>query len=511
MRVRKLDSHVEKQIVTGMIVSSDFLSEFEYLYRPDLFQIPFAKIVAEWCWSYFESYREAPFKTIESIYREKSDKLDESISEAIETFLSTLSTEYQRKEFNTKYVLQQSEKYLQKRNLVQLQEEVKLLVADEDITGAELAVNQFTQIALPSSVGIDLFNDPDSVSNLFKAKDQNELFYLKGAARHVIPPVSRGQLISFAGPEKRGKSFNLQEIAIQAVLHGFNVLFINLEMQESEVAFRIMQNLSGAPLHERDEGALVPEFDCVDNQANICTKAKRTCNCKKGSDGYLPCSVCKDARRKEERKLYKRAVYRRKSTKDVLTEKTALKKMKAVKMHTKGATIKLVTWPQETKRCSDIRNHLLFLEKHENFICDVMIVDSADRLVPETKMEYRHGLNNIWTNLKKLQQEFNTAGLTATHTNKETHDKRIKKGSASEDRRKNEHVDRTIALNQTEQDYEDGIMRWSLLFERHGETSSSDIIVLQCLKLGKPFLDSYIEYKHKKEDEEPKKKKRTRK
>ena len=118
MKIKKLDSYVEKSIITAMIVSTDFLQGFEYLYRNELFQIPYAKIIARWCWDYYETYTEAPNKTIQAIYKKNSEKLDEALCEAIELFLDKLSTEYDRdSNFNTKHILDQAEEYFQKRML----------------------------------------------------------------------------------------------------------------------------------------------------------------------------------------------------------------------------------------------------------------------------------------------------------------------------------------------------------------------------------------------------------
>jgi hypothetical protein len=50
-----------------------------------------------------------------------------------------------------------------------------------------------------------------------------------------------------------------------------------------------------------------------------------------------------------------------------------------------------------------------------------------------------------------------------------------------------------ISLNQTEEEYDKGIMRWSMLFERDDKIVNRDIIVLQQLAIGNSYLDSYID------------------
>jgi len=54
--------------------------------------------------------------------------------------------------------------------------------------------------------------------------------------------------------------------------------------------------------------------------------------------------------------------------------------------------------------------------------------------------------------------------------------------------------DRILALNQTEEDKKIGVMRVSILFDRHdSEQSWKEVVVLQQLAIGKPYLGSYVE------------------
>ena len=57
-------------------------------------------------------------------------------------------------------------------------------------------------------------------------------------------------------------------------------------------------------------------------------------------------------------------------------------------------------------------------------------------------------------------------------------------------------------LDQTEEEYDKGIMRWSMLFERDDKVVNRDIVVLQQLAIGNAFLDSYIDdYKESETDD----------
>jgi len=243
MKIKKLDSYVEKSIITAMIVSVDFLQGFEYLYRNELFQIPYAKIIARWCWDYYETYTEAPNKTIQAIYKEKSEKLDEALCEAIEQFLDKLSTAYdQDSTFNWQYVLTQAEEYFQKRNILSLKDELQVSINNNDTKGAELAIANFNQLETPTGSGLDLFKDTEHISTFFNPDDNDNLFKFKGAAGDIIPSLCRGDLLAFAAPEKRGKSYALDEIAKQGLIRGFNVAEFNFEMKDSKRLTRFIQS-----------------------------------------------------------------------------------------------------------------------------------------------------------------------------------------------------------------------------------------------------------------------------
>jgi len=515
MKIKKLDSYVETSIITAMIVSTDFLQGFEYLYKNELFQIPYAKIIARWCWDYYETYTEAPNKTIQALYKEKSEKLDEALCEAIELFLSGLSDKYDRESnFNWKYILTEAEEYFQKRNILALKDDLQVSINNNDTKGAELAIADFNQLETPTGSGLDLFNDTEEIANFFSPDDDNILFKFKGAAGTIIPPFCREDFIACAAPEKRGKSFWLIEIALQALFRGYNVSIFNFEMRK-KLWIRLIQSFTGSPAKEKDKNCKIPFFDCYHNQQGDCDKCS---NKVKGMmingtyaapDDYKACHLCEFSQRKS-RKSFIRVISYHLNNKEVLNPSIVAKKTNSLKMYTKG-NLKVQSWPQKTKSCKDIKNQLLLWEKYEGFYTDLIITDYADLMIPDNpKLDYRNGLDDIWSGHKRLAQEFNAGVASATQTSKDTYDKKTKKGNLAEDKRKASHVDRMIALNQTEEEYNKNIMRWSMLFERDDRVINRDIVVLQQLAIGNAYLDSYIDDYQEPEQTEDKPKQRKR-
>ena len=44
-------------------------------------------------------------------------------------------------------------------------------------------------------------------------------------------------------------------------------------------------------------------------------------------------------------------------------------------------------------------------EKQDGFVPDLIVVDYADLIVPESRGEFRHQQNEIWKGLRRLSQE----------------------------------------------------------------------------------------------------------
>jgi hypothetical protein len=465
MELRKPEVSIERQTAIGLIVSDEFITEFQPICKPSLFQSKYAKLITEWCISYFLQYGTAPKETIQGIFDSKKDTIrDEATIELIDEFLVSISDEFGRKKFNYKFVLDEAEKYFKKRNMKALSDLVEGLLAEGNIAEAESEIANFYNIARPETQGIDLFNDIEKVKSIMTNASKDSLFSFKGQLGKFVDECCRGELLAFFAPEKRGKSWWLQEIALTAVTKGCNVAFFSLEMNNEKMLTRFAQYFTGRPSKKKHIGCAIPYLT---------------------RDGE---------------------VKYRKSDKPVLTPSSAATKLTDMKQLIRGATLKLVCWPSDVMTLNDIKFQLDVWKRYDDFIPDVIVVDYADLMAcVDKRLEYRHQLDSIWKGLKKLAQETFCFVATASQTTKDTQKKAIHKGSASEDKRKTSHPDRILALNQTEDDKEKQIMRVSVLFDRHdSERSWMEVTVLQQLAIGKPYLGSFIQTKETKEKQDGK-------
>ena len=109
---------LERRIITGLIVSKDYLDRVQKFWDPTLLESPELKIIADWCMDYYNKYGRAPDTNIQSIYMESLKKMNISKAEGqyIENLLDSLSDEYGRDtQFNSAYLYDQTVKYFKTR------------------------------------------------------------------------------------------------------------------------------------------------------------------------------------------------------------------------------------------------------------------------------------------------------------------------------------------------------------------------------------------------------------
>ena len=77
--IRDDQEFIERRIVTGMIVSTNYLQRIQKFWNPALLESPELKIVAGWCMDYFQKYGKAPDSDIQDLYM---DALKKGLSKA---------------------------------------------------------------------------------------------------------------------------------------------------------------------------------------------------------------------------------------------------------------------------------------------------------------------------------------------------------------------------------------------------------------------------------------------
>ena len=162
-------------------------------------------------------------------------------------------------------------------------------------------------------------------------------------------------------------------------------------------------------------------------------------------------------------------------------------------MRYRGGDIVQITLPAYSTTVSDIEAVLDNMEYFNNRVFDVICIDYAD-LLGSNEREYRHKLNDIWLNLRRIAQERNVCIATVSQSNAEGLDgKEISLSAIAEDKRKITHVTSLMGMWGSDEDRQLGLVRMKNLVSRYKTDTFGTVLVAQSLDLGQFHLDSKLE------------------
>jgi hypothetical protein len=500
-RKPSVDTTIERQIITGMIISEEFLVGIQSIYRPGILRGNFTNIISQWCIDYYQKYSKPPGKEIEDVFRRhKKGDLDPAQADIIEDFLSGISHEYEAGEvFNSPYILDQAEEYFRLSSLESLRYELTKCIAGGRIEDGESLIGDFNRVTRIEVKGANPFSTESIVAAL-SDDSRDKLFRLHGALGDAIGDLERGFLFAVVGASGVGKTWWLMYIALRALFAGYKVLFVSLEMSEKQINRRIQHWATGLPskryLARHNDQVIIPVWDCLENQNGQCSSGcgisvidPDTGERVKIDDiprGYAPCTKCiglKGFRPTSWLRAEKREPLGIASAKK---KKEALDKISAVK----NKRLRVVQFPSRELTIRGLNTYLDNLEYYEGFVPDVIVTDYADKFEAETH-EYRHGINEIWEGHKALAQRRHCLVASASQSNTARTGKDIGQGDWAEDIRKLHLIDVGFAVNQTKEEKRNCIYRCEVVKQRHDEFDlASEIMVLNALHIGRPYISS---------------------
>ena len=243
MRVLDIDVSMEKQILTDLIVSTDFLKMVRPIVDVGLFDTDAAKTVGKWVLEYYDKYKQAPQDVIENIYKDKSKKLGASETDWIADFLDELSDQYEKQGINEHYSFDQTVKYFKRQRLYKAAENVQELIENNRLDEAEETWSKgIIAGSEMNDMGINPF-DPDTIRRLLRPESRFELNFGIDGFDRLAGPMKSEWLVMFMGPMKRGKTQMLTHLAVHSTWVGFNTVFISLEGGYGDNAIRFWQNV----------------------------------------------------------------------------------------------------------------------------------------------------------------------------------------------------------------------------------------------------------------------------
>ena len=451
MRREKIDALNERDLLYGLITSEKFCREICPILNPRLLEIDYARIVSGWIKEYYEKFKTCPERDISKIYRSHLEDIsDEGLKDNILTFLNKIDKDYDNiKSFNDEYALQQSILYLKRQSLKNLNADIDAFLTTGDVSKAEDAITTYKTIEKSTGEAVSLFQGTDIIINSY-SEEKGVLFTLPKAYGKVVGKIHREDFISFLAPMKRGKTFALIDVGVNAVSQGLKVLFVSLEMSEADVVKRFWTSFTGQISEDRND---------ID----------------------YPYFVEEYGKWKIEHKIISRKAI---SSADIE------KRQKAMKRMFRGGDVKILSVPAYSLTPDQLDVKIERLVQQEEFIPDVIIIDYADIMMPSEKGEYRHQLDSIWKRLRSLAQKRKAVVFTASQSGRSSIGRDVDSEDIAEDIRKLAHVTSMVSINQTVDERKEGIIRLKQLAVREGEMEFRQAVCTQCLTIGRIVTDS---------------------
>jgi len=155
-----------------------------------------------------------------------------------------------------------------------------------------------------------------------------------------------------------------------------------------------------------------------------------------------------------------------------------------------GIHMKRISPPRLVRRILD---NLMY---YENYCADVVVLDYAEILGAAKTFkggEYRHLMDDIWSNLRRVAQERNISILTASQVNRAgIEQEELTPANLAEDIRKAGHVSKLIGLSRPKAYVKKNMARISMLFERDEPETYESAVVLQQYAFGRFCIDSKL-------------------
>ena len=458
---RRVESDRERDIIKGMIVSSEYLKKIKPVYKNEFFSLPYAKTLASWIMEYYDRYEKSPVTDIQSIFENNKSQLhDKARIEMIDTFLGSISEEFVEDEtYNVDYHVDKTVQYFKSQSLDLLIDQIKSAKLSNDYTRAEAAIANYKRAEKNIVSGIDVWSDKDSHLDALRSKGEEEaLIRFAGDLGKLIRPWCRKELVVWMAPGKRSKSWWLIECSLIASFNKLNVCFFSFEMTREQILARIQQRITGCFFSKDGEAEREYEMPFFDANYDI-----------------------------------NRVVHKRKEIKKAVNAKGVLKKVRDVERFTRSKRFKLFDAPSNSTKATDISLILDNYEHYEGFVPDVILIDYPDILKYESNKETRHAINDTWLTLRAISQERNCLVVVVSHTNKATLDRDVKASDFAENSAKVNHITQALSINQSEEDIDNGIQRISVLADRFENFNPKwEAVVTQCLDIGAVHLDSRL-------------------
>lgn len=451
MKREIIENTNEKDFVASLIMSDKCCQILLEHVKPTYFDCDYSRVIVSWINDYYKKFKVSPKKDITSVYKMRCDEIaDEALKDLVYNYLKNIA-ESDININNEDYLVDKGKDFVDYKALQEYTENLQACLATRDMNKARKVQQKFKKIVTAEVNEISLLSvDFAERIRLALNASKEVLFTLPENMNKVFGNIHREDFIAVLAPPKRGKSFMLQYIGIQALLQRLNVVYVSMEMSADEVVQRMWKTLFGAKSGLVSEGI------------------------------YEGCRFveCPDEKGKYHSELIDVNV-KSVNAKDV---KSGQKELKAMTQY--SSNLRIISYPRFNASVETICNRVEELAK-EGFVADVVIIDYADITTPiGGGSELRNQLDEIWKYLGGFAMKFHCAMITASQTNRSGLSANVVDGETiGENFKKLAHITSMVSLEQTPKMRKEHIMRIRNIAVRNDEVEETCVFP-QCLKLG---------------------------
>lgn len=495
---KKVDISIEDKIATAAIVSDDFIKNLYSIYQSDYIQNSMAKWVCDKALEFFSFYEGAPKHNIQAMFDIDREAMNPDDAKLISAFLTKISKKHEDGEsMNTDMLLDKTIDYFKTREIQITSETALKYLGLGRVDLAEEAIHKSRKVQKPLSKWYNPF-EPQHLIDVFDDRKQG-ILTMPGHLGEMLGPLKRSWLVGILGPFKRGKSWMLQEFALQSLTQRLKVAYMSFEMSEGDTNERLFRRITGLK-DAGDESVLYPCFDCVSNQNGECAKPDRRNSIVLLDDEgnippftnenpYRPCTACRNHRFNHD---YIPATWFEAIEKQDWEYKNARKIVKSFGNMYGNNNLRVRIYPRFSASVSDMKHDLDVLESTEDFIPDVLIADHAGIIRPERSSDGVKGVDQVWKDLSGMTEERHILGVTAMQGRRDSiYKAQLDQTDLAEWIGILGHVNVLFGLNQTEQEKRFGLLRVAMLVHRHKKFDEKEnCMILQQLDVAQPNLDT---------------------
>jgi replicative DNA helicase len=453
---RVLAGNLEENIITLLVWSDKASSGIRMRVDPDLFSTSAYRYIAQASYDYIDEFRSCPKEHIADLV-EHLLNTDGPISRLLGATIINMKNLYPT--LNETYILNELEKFLKTRFLQKAIEEATSKLADDDLSGAEAALNTVHK-SISMSPGI-LLNDPIQALSFLHKKDFSGFFTgIDHLDNEGIYPKKQ-QLFLIMAPSGKGKTWGLIHMGKQGMMFNQKVLHISLEMSEEEVAERYLESIFSLVSHH----SVIPSLN---NGVHSVRIPEFNVN---SLGGLLGISS----------RVIERMVLSADNEEEI--------KEKIARLQTRSP-IMIKSFPSGSLTMSHFRAYLDMMDKVHDYRPDAVMFDYPDLMKMPKTNDKRMEVGDAYVELRGLAAERDFALVTATQSNRPAMQATIVKDyHAAEDISKISTSDNVITINQTDKEKEIGLARIYVAKARHSR-SGFQVIVSQNYGIGQFCLES---------------------